>query len=871
MAKTGKQAVKETPLMKQFYEIKAKHPDALLLFRVGDFYETFGEDAIKASKVLGITLTKRKNGAASSVELAGFPYHSLDAYLPRLVRAGLRVAICEQLEDPKATKTIVKRGITELVTPGVALNEKVLDGQNSHYLAALVPMGERYGMALLDVSTGAFFAGEGGFDFMHHLLGSFEPREVLVPRAYEDELRNRMGKPYYMYPLEAWIFERDFAEPLLNRHFGTQSMKGFGIDHMDAAVVAAGTILHYLAQTRHEKLPHLNVITRLERADHLWLDPFTIRNLELVESLQGNGVSLFDVLNETQTPMGARKLRHWLLMPLRSPEAIEERLNRVQWLVKQPEKIEAWKSRLSLCGDVERLTGRLATGRLSPRELPRLAAAIREAQALGQEMAAEGGKDWETFAQAFPNLEHLAERIEQSMVEEPPAQPGKGPVFAEGFDPELDEYRKLAYSGKDVLLKLQENEAERTGINSLKLGFNQVFGYYLEVTNAHKSKVPEEWIRKQTLVNAERYITPELKTWEEKILGAEEKILGLETRLYQEFLEEMLPFLNEVKQTAQQLASLDVLCNFAGIAFRRGYRKPEILENHQITILEGRHPVIEHQLPAGEKYIPNSLQLDGDNQQILIITGPNMAGKSALLRQTALIVLMAQAGSFVPAEQARIGWTDRIFTRVGASDNLSQGESTFMVEMSETAAIMNNLSDRSLVLLDEIGRGTSTYDGISIAWSLVEFLHDHPKAKAKTLFATHYHELNDLERHLKRVKNYHVSVKESNGHMVFLRKLAPGGTAHSFGIQVARMAGMPLQVVRRSEQVLKELEASRESKHAGQKGVQLSFIQLDDPGLVSLRDAVENVDVDHLTPVEALVKLHEIKRLVGVKETKSKK
>ncbi|MFZ4060908.1 MAG: DNA mismatch repair protein MutS [Bacteroidia bacterium] len=862
--------------MKQYYEVKATHPDALLLFRVGDFYETFSEDAVAASKILGITLTQRKNGGAATVELAGFPYHSLDTYLPRLVRAGLRVAICEQLEDPKSAKGIVKRGVTELVSPGLTLNEKVLDSVSAHYLACIgtEQQGDS-GLAFLDISTGDFFAGQGDESFLKQMISAFQPREILLPRGRMDWGRSLWASTY-LYPLEEYVFQSAFCEDRIQQQFGVAGIKGFGLENLPLASISAGAVLHYLEQSRHRNLPHINTIQRLNQSEFVWMDDFTIRNLELVHSVAPGGRSLFQVMDRCVSPMGSRLLQRWLLMPLRNKAGIEQRWDMVGALVAEPQRMEVWKNEIKQAGDLERIVGRLATLRLSPREIPRLAQALETAQALADDVHSKGPKAFVHWAENLPEVGALADRLHRDFEDEPAVQPGKGPVFRAGFNAELDEYRQLAYSGKDVLVNIQQREMEATGIGSLKIGFNHVFGYYLEVTHVHKDKVPQSWMRKQTLVNAERYITPELKTYEEKILGAEEKIVELETRLYEAYLRDLHPLIPKLQQVAQALAMADVLLNFGSLALDRGYRRPEWAENHSITLIDGRHPVIEEGLPPGEKYIPNSVHLDGDQQQILVITGPNMAGKSALLRQTALTVILAQAGSFVPAVQARLGITDRIFTRVGASDNLSQGESTFMVEMNETAAIMNNLSDSSLVLLDEIGRGTSTYDGISIAWSLVEYLHNHSGGRAKTLFATHYHELNELQGQLPRVKNFHVSIQEKEGKVVFLRKLLPGGSEHSFGIHVAKMAGMPLTVVRRAEKILAELESSRKQEKPKDgletgKNMQLSFFQLDDPALESIRDELETLDVDNLTPVQALLKLNEIKRMVGLAKKTGRK
>jgi DNA mismatch repair protein MutS len=810
------------------------------------------------------------------VELAGFPYHSLDTYLPRLVRAGLRVAICEQLEDPKSAKGIVKRGVTELVSPGLTLNEKVLDSVSAHYLACIgtEQQGDS-GLAFLDISTGDFFAGQGDESFLKQMISAFQPREILLPRGRMDWGRSLWASTY-LYPLEEYVFQSAFCEDRIQQQFGVAGIKGFGLENLPLASISAGAVLHYLEQSRHRNLPHINTIQRLNQSEFVWMDDFTIRNLELVHSVAPGGRSLFQVMNRCVSPMGSRLLQRWLLMPLRNKAGIEQRWDMVGALVAEPQRMEVWKNEIKQAGDLERIVGRLATLRLSPREIPRLAQALETAQALADDVHSKGPKAFVHWAENLPEVGALADRLHRDFEDEPAVQPGKGPVFRAGFNAELDEYRQLAYSGKDVLVNIQQREMEATGIGSLKIGFNHVFGYYLEVTHVHKDKVPQTWMRKQTLVNSESYITPELKTYEEKILGAEEKIVELETRLYESYLRDLHPLIPKLQQVAQALAMADVLLNFGSLALDRGYRRPEWAENHSITLIDGRHPVIEEGLPPGEKYIPNSVHLDGDQQQILVITGPNMAGKSALLRQTALTVILAQAGSFVPAVQARLGITDRIFTRVGASDNLSQGESTFMVEMNETAAIMNNLSDSSLVLLDEIGRGTSTYDGISIAWSLVEYLHNHSGGRAKTLFATHYHELNELQGQLPRVKNFHVSIQEKEGKVVFLRKLLPGGSEHSFGIHVAKMAGMPLTVVRRAEKILAELESSRKQEKPKDgletgKNMQLSFFQLDDPALESIRDELETLDVDNLTPVQALLKLNEIKRMVGLAKKTGRK
>ena len=850
---------KETPMMKQFNEIKRQYPDALLLFRVGDFYETFGEDAIKASQILGITLTNRSNGA-SKIELAGIPFHALDAYLPRLVRAGLRVAICEQLEDPKLTKNIVKRGVTDLITPGLALGDHVLDARTDNFLASLVAGTEQqWGVALMDISTGRFLAGQGDETFVRQVVGTFFPKEMISSRSSRD-LASGLAPQLPFQFLEPWIFESDYAREQIGLQFGVDGLKGFGIDHLPLAITACGAILHYLKTSTHQRLDHLDTIRRLDHEGVLWLDPFSIKNLELVGS---QGTSLAEVLDETITPMGARMLRRWLMLPLAQEDKILQRQEVVAAVMKQPEEAAKLRECLSDIGDLERLVGKMATGRLIPRELPRLAQAIEATRTL-KSLPIPQVQDW---LKSVDPLMDTALRIQKEIRPDAPTAPGKGPIFQEGVDESLDELRQLAYSGKDQLLAMQQDEAERTGISSLKVGFNHVHGYYFEVTHAHKNKVPADWIRKQTLTNAERYINEDLKNYEEKILGAEEKILAIETQLFAQILEDLRAVVPALKKQSEWLAGLDCLQSFARSAEQYGYRRPEMHGGKSIVITGGRHPVIERRLPVGERYVTNDIQLDDKQQQILVITGPNMSGKSALLRQTALIVLMAQMGSFVPAETARLGIYDRIFTRVGASDNLSEGESTFMVEMNETAAILNNVSDRSLILLDEIGRGTSTYDGISIAWAIVEFLHGLDTMRPRTLFATHYHELNELEGRLERVKNFHVSVKEHQNKIVFLRKLTPGGSSHSFGIHVARMAGMPKAVVKRSQDILLDLEAAR-AAHQGfaqnvQSPVQLSLFQLDDPVLSNIREELTLLDINTLTPVEALLKLQEIKRMVG--------
>ncbi len=874
--KTEKKA-SETPLMKQYYSIKTKYPDAILLFRVGDFYETFGEDAIKASKVLGIVLTKRANGSASFIELAGFPHHSVDAYLPKLVRAGFRVAICEQLEDPKMTKTIVKRGVTELVTPGVALNDNVLDNQANNFLCCIYQEKESCGVAFLDISTGEFLVGEGGVDYVKNLLQSLQPREIIFQKSRYRHFDETFGDGFHLFGLEEWIFEHDFAKDLLLKHFGVSSLKGFGIEALTNGTIAAGAVMHYLSEAQHHNLQHLNTIARIEKNDHVWLDNFTIRNLELLYSPNENAVTLFDILNKNVTPMGARLLRRWIAMPLKDVNAIQHRLDVVQFFHTHPEIARSLLVHLKEIGDLERITAKIATGRIIPREFVQLRRALRAIEEIKNTLTSHSNSALNIVAEQLNPCMSAIDRIEKEISEDAPVAVAKGKVFQQGINAELDELRHISTAGKDYLLSVQQRESELTGITSLKVAFNNVFGYYIEVTNAHKSKVPNSWIRKQTLVNAERYITEELKEYETKILGAEEKILAIEMRLFAEFMQWMAQFIATFQLNAKLIAQLDCLVAFAQIAEENNYHLPFVNEQNSLSIKAGRHPVIEKVLPEGEMYVPNDVYLDNENQQIIIITGPNMSGKSALLRQTAIIVLMAQIGCFVPAESATIGVVDKIFTRVGASDNLSMGESTFMVEMNETASILNNLSDRSLILLDEIGRGTSTYDGISIAWSIAEYLHNHPKFRAKTLFATHYHELNDMANTMPRIKNFHVAVKEVKNKVIFIRKLEEGGSEHSFGIHVAKIAGMPKEVVNRANDVLAHLEANRESgnssepnkqptaKKTNTDNFQLSFFQLDDPVLTHIKEEIQNLDINTLTPVEALMKLNEIKKIIGLK------
>lgn len=864
----------ETPLMKQYYAIKEKHPDALLLFRVGDFYETFGEDAIKTAGILGITLTRRANGAASYVELAGFPYHALDTYLPKLVRAGQRVAICEQLEDPKLTKNIVKRGITELVTPGVSINDNILENRENNFLASVHFDKKMSGVAFLDISTGEFLTAQGKYEYIDKLLNSFQPKEVLCQRGRGSEFTEIFGPKYYTFNLEDWVYTDDAATDRLKRHFETSSLKGFGVQGMQLAIIAAGAILHYLDITQHNRLSHINNLSRIEEDHYVWLDRFTIRNLELFSPIQENGKSLIDVIDKTISPMGSRLLKRWMALPLKDIEPINRRLDVVEMFLKNPEIKEIIDEYLRHIGDLERLISKVAVGRINPREVVQVKLALNAIIPIKQACAAVENVALNRFSEQLNPCDLIREKIQKEIISDPPTAINKGRVIASGISQELDELREIAYSGKDFLAKIQKRESERCGIPSLKISFNNVFGYYIEVRNTHKDKVPPDWIRKQTLVSAERYITEELKEYETKILGAEEKIQSLETKIFTDLVFALSEYVSAIQLNSNILAQIDCLLSFSKCASTYGYFRPEVNDSTTINIKNGRHPVIEHQLPIGESYISNDVFLDQENQQIIIITGPNMAGKSALLRQTALIVLLAQMGSFVPAEKAEIGYVDKIFTRVGASDNISLGESTFMVEMNEAASILNNVSDRSLILFDELGRGTSTYDGISIAWSVVEHLHEHPRAKAKTLFATHYHELNEMEGAFQRVKNFNVSIKEVGNKVIFLRKLVRGGSNHSFGIHVAGMAGMPKSVIKRAEQILVKLEAGREkgslSKPLGEirekrEGMQLSFFQLDDPVLKQIRDEIAGLDINNLTPIEALNKLNEIRKLTGLK------
>lgn len=901
-------AESETPLMKQFNGIKAKYPDALLLFRVGDFYETFGSDAVKTANILGIVLTKRANGYASFIELAGFPYHSLDTYLPKLVRAGQRVAICDQLEDPKLTKTIVKRGVTELVTPGVTFNDKVLEHRSNNFLAS-VYLGEKIsGVSFLDVSTGEFLVAEGNLEYIDKLLQSFRPSEVLFQKNKKKLFIETFGEKFYTYGLDDWAFSSDFGNDLLLKHFDTKSLKGFGIESLKQGIIAAGAALHYLADTAHDKVKHITTISRIEEEKYVWLDRFTIRNLELFNSQNDNAKTLIDIIDQTVSPMGSRMLKRWLALPLKDKVSIEERLEVVDYFLSNRETNELIIQQLELIGDLERIISKVATARISPKEVVQLKRALTAIVPIKTICENSKNTSLQKIAEQLNPCKLVIERIEKEIMPEPPYLVAKGNVIAEGVNAELDDLRKIAYSGKDYLLQIQQRESELTGISSLKVAFNSVFGYYLEVTNTHKDKVPGTWIRKQTLTTAERYITPELKEYEEKILGAEEKIIALEIRLFNDLVIGLMDYISTIQLNASLIGRLDCLLSFATIAQKNNYVRPHLFENDILDIKDGRHPVIEKQLPVGEEYIANDIYLDNQKQQIIIITGPNMSGKSALLRQTALIVLMAQMGSFVPAKHANLGLVDKIFTRVGASDNISSGESTFMVEMNETASILNNLSNRSLILLDEIGRGTSTYDGISIAWAIAEYIHENPSVKAKTLFATHYHELNEMTNSMHRVKNFNVSVKEVGNKVLFTRKLVPGGSEHSFGIHVAKMAGMPKKVLDRANQILAQLEGEREGKESGiggserkinlklggdkknqelriknqesgiknQEGfveainkqpstenLQLSFFQLNDPVLENVKDELQKTDINTLTPIEALMKLNEIKKMIG--------
>ena len=861
-----------TPMMKQFLDLKAKHPDAVMLFRCGDFYETYSTDAIVASEILGITLTKRANGKGKTIEMAGFPHHALDTYLPKLIRAGKRVAICDQLEDPKLTKKLVKRGITELVTPGVSINDNVLNYRENNFLAAVHFGKGACGVAFLDISTGEFLTAEGPFDYVDKLLNNFAPKEVLFERGRRGMFEGNFGSKFFTFEQEDWVFTETTAREKLLKHFEVKNLKGFGVEHLKNGIIASGAVLQYLILTQHTQIGHITSLARIEEDKYVRLDKFTVRSLELMGSMNDGGSSLLNVIDKTISPMGARLLKRWMVFPLKDVQPINERLNVVEYFFRQPDFKELIEEQLHLIGDLERIISKVAVGRVSPREVVALKVALQAIEPIKEACMDADNASLNHIGGQLDICRAIRDRIDKEINNDPPLLINKGGVIKSGVNAELDELRQIAYSGKDYLLKVQQRESEQTGIPSLKIGYNNVFGYYIEVRNVHKDKVPQEWIRKQTLVNAERYITQELKEYEEKILGAEDKILVLETQLYTELVQSLNEFISAIQIDANQIARLDCLLSFATAARENNYIRPVISDDEVLEIRQGRHPVIEKQLPIGEKYIANDVMLDSSTQQIIIITGPNMAGKSALLRQTALITLMAQIGSFVPAESAHIGLVDKIFTRVGASDNISVGESTFMVEMNEAADILNNLSSRSLVLFDELGRGTSTYDGISIAWAIVEYIHEHPRAKARTLFATHYHELNEMEKSFKRIKNYNVSVKEVDNKVIFLRKLERGGSEHSFGIHVAKMAGMPKSIVKRADDILKQLETDNRQQGISGKpmaevgetrgGMQLSFFQLDDPILCQIRDEILNLDVNNLTPLEALNKLNDIKRIV---------
>ncbi|CCZ47027.1 dNA mismatch repair protein MutS [Bacteroides sp. CAG:661] len=862
-----------TPMMKQFLDLKAKHPDAVMLFRCGDFYETYSTDAIVASEILGITLTKRANGKEKTIEMAGFPYHALDTYLPKLIRAGKRVAICDQLEDPKLTKKLVKRGITELVTPGVSINDNVLNYRENNFLAAVHFGKGACGVAFLDISTGEFLTAEGPFDYIDKLLNNFGPKEVLFERGKRPMFEGNFGSKFFTFELDDWVFTETTAREKLLKHFEVKNLKGFGVEHLKNGIIASGAILQYLIMTQHTQIGHITSLARIEEDKYVRLDKFTVRSLELMGSMNDGGSSLLSVIDKTICPMGARLMKRWLVFPLKDVRPINDRLDVVEYFFRQPDFRDLVEEQLHRIGDLERILSKVAVGRVSPREVVALKVALQAIEPIKQACLEADNTSLNRIGEQLNVCQSIRDRIDREINNDPPLLVNKGGVIKQGVSAELDELRQIAYSGKDYLLQLQQRESELTGIPSLKIGYNNVFGYYIEVRNVHKEKVPQEWIRKQTLVNAERYITQELKEYEEKILGAEDKILVLETQLYNELVQALSEFIPAIQINANQVARLDCLLSFATAARENNYIRPVLSDDDVLDIRQGRHPVIEKQLPIGEKYVANDVMLDSQTQQIIIITGPNMAGKSALLRQTALITLMAQIGCFVPAESAHIGLVDKIFTRVGASDNISVGESTFMVEMNEAADILNNLSPRSLVLFDELGRGTSTYDGISIAWAIVEYIHEHPKAKARTLFATHYHELNEMEKSFARIKNYNVAVKEVDGKVIFLRKLERGGSEHSFGIHVAKLAGMPKSIVKRADEILKQLE--RENRQTGTVtgktitegpssagGMQLSFFQLDDPVLCQIRDEILNLDVNNLTPLEALNKLNDIKRIV---------
>ena len=861
-----------TPMMKQFLDLKAKHPDAVMLFRCGDFYETYSTDAIVASEILGITLTKRANGKGKTIEMAGFPHHALDTYLPKLIRAGKRVAICDQLEDPKLTKKLVKRGITELVTPGVSINDNVLNYKENNFLAAVHFGKASCGVAFLDISTGEFLTAEGPFDYVDKLLNNFGPKEILFERGKRLMFEGNFGSKFFTFELDDWVFTESTAREKLLKHFETKNLKGFGVEHLKNGIIASGAILQYLTMTQHTQIGHITSLARIEEDKYVRLDKFTVRSLELIGSMNDGGSSLLNVIDRTISPMGARLLKRWMVFPLKDEKPINDRLNVVEYFFRQPDFKELIEEQLHLIGDLERIISKVAVGRVSPREVVQLKVALQAIEPIKQACLEADNASLNRIGEQLNLCISIRDRIAKEINNDPPLLINKGGVIKDGVNEELDELRRISYSGKDYLLQIQQRESEQTGIPSLKVAYNNVFGYYIEVRNIHKDKVPQEWIRKQTLVNAERYITQELKVYEEKILGAEDKILVLETQLYTDLVQALTEFIPQIQINANQIARLDCLLSFANVARENNYIRPVIEDNDVLDIRQGCHPVIEKQLPIGEKYIANDVMLDSASQQIIIITGPNMAGKSALLRQTALITLLAQIGSFVPAESAHIGLVDKIFTRVGASDNISVGESTFMVEMNEAADILNNVSSRSLVLFDELGRGTSTYDGISIAWAIVEYIHEHPKAKARTLFATHYHELNEMEKSFKRIKNYNVSVKEVDNKVIFLRKLERGGSEHSFGIHVAKMAGMPKSIVKRANTILKQLESDNRQQGISGKpltevsenrsGMQLSFFQLDDPILCQIRDEILNLDVNNLTPIEALNKLNDIKKIV---------
>ncbi|MEG0463231.1 DNA mismatch repair protein MutS [Bacteroides sp.] len=861
-----------TPMMKQFIELKAKHPDAVMLFRCGDFYETYSTDAIIAAEILGITQTKRANGKGKTIEMAGFPHHALDTYLPKLIRAGKRVAICDQLEDPKLTKKLVKRGITELVTPGVSINDNILNYKENNFLAAVHFGKTGCGVAFLDISTGEFMTAEGSFDYVDKLLNNFAPKEVLFERGKRGMFEGNFGSKFFTFELEDWVFTETSSREKLLKHFETKNLKGFGVEPLKNGIIASGAILQYLTMTQHTQIGHITSLSRIEEDKYVRLDKFTVRSLELIGSMNDGGSSLLNVIDRTISPMGARLLKRWMVFPLKEEKPINDRLNVVEYFFRQPDFKELIEDQLHLIGDLERIISKVAVGRVSPREVVQLKIALQAIEPIKQACLQADNASLNLIGEQLNLCLAIRQQIEKEINNDPPLLINKGGVIKSGVNEELDELRQIAYSGKDYLLKIQQRESELTGIPSLKIAYNSVFGYYIEVRNIHKDKVPQEWIRKQTLVNAERYITQELKEYEEKILGAEDKILVLETRLYNELVQALSEFIPAIQINANQIARIDCLLSFANVARENHYIRPVIEDSDVLDIRQGRHPVIEKQLPIGEKYIANDVMLDSSTQQIIIITGPNMAGKSALLRQTALITLLAQIGSFVPAEQAHIGMVDKIFTRVGASDNISVGESTFMVEMNEAADILNNVSSRSLILFDELGRGTSTYDGISIAWAIVEYIHEHAKAKARTLFATHYHELNEMEKTFKRIKNYNVSVKEVDNKVIFVRKLERGGSEHSFGIHVAKMAGMPKSIVKRAGDILKQLEADNRQQGVSGKplkevsehrdGMQLSFFQLDDPILCQIRDEILNLDVNNLTPLEALNKLNDIKKIV---------